>query len=182
MVDLLKSPIRFLRTFWHRMAGKVCFRLRRQERARRHFEQVLLLKGDDFAAYFYLARLAFSAGDMIGYHRELAHARRTSPERLARIRYLFDYFEPTPADDSLFADTGEQTGERATWRAFRMSSVGGNDPAPGERGLTSCPGGDLRRYGDDFSSPQERERFSDLPAISLDDLAEVDLDTLSESL
>ena len=154
MVDLFQRVFRSGRTFWHRMAGRVCFQLRRAEAARRHFEQVLLLNGDDFVAYFYLARLAFAAGDNVGYHRELAHAKRTSPERMAKIRYLFDYFEPTPADDGLF----EETGERATWRAFRMSSVGGTDPVPGERGLSSCPGGDLRRYGDDFDRPTGARR------------------------
>jgi hypothetical protein len=178
MVDLFARVLRSVRTFWHRMAGRVCFRLRRADAARRHFEQILLLKGDDFAAYFYLARLAFAAGDNVGYHRELAHAKRTSPERMAKIRYLFDYFEPTPAADGLF----EETGERATWRAFRMSSVGGTDGVPGERGLSSCPGGDLRRYGDDFSSPQERERFADLPVILPEDVARVDLDQLSDAL
>lgn len=178
MVDLLKSPLRWLRTIWHRMAGRVCFRLRRAHAARRHFEQVLAIKGDDFVAYFYLARLAYGAGDTVGYQRELAHARRTSPERMSRIRYLFDYFEPSPADDFLF----EETGERATWKAFRMSSVGGSNPTSGERGLTSCPGGELRRYGDDFSSQSERDRFAELPPISTDDLAQVDLDRLSESL
>lgn len=178
MVDLFERVIRSGRTFWHRMTGRVCFRLRRPEAARRHFEQVLLLKGDDFVAYFYLARLAFAAGDNVGYHRELAHAKRTSPERMAKIRYLFDYFEPTPADDGLF----EETGERATWKSFRMSSVGGADRVPGERGLSSCPEGDLRRYGDDFSSPQERERFADLPPILSEDVALVDLNQLSDAL
>ncbi len=177
MVDLFARVIRSTRTIWHRMGGRVCFRLRRAAAARRHFEQVLLLKGDDFVAYFYLARLAFAAGDNISYHRELAHATRTSPTRMAKIRYLFDYFEPTPADDGLFGETGE----RATWKAFRMSSVVGADRVPGERSPSSCPGGDLRRYGDDFSSPQERERFADLPAIPPEDVARVDLDQLSDA-
>ena len=98
---------------------------------------------------------------------------------MARIRYLFDYFEPSPSGELSF----EETGERATWRAFRFSSVGGPDaPNSAERGLSSCPGGELRRYGDDFSSPQERERFADLPPISQDDLDEVDLDRLAEWL
>ena len=56
MVDLFANALRSVRTFWHRMVGRVCFRFRRIEAARRHFEQVLLLKGDDFVAYFYLAR------------------------------------------------------------------------------------------------------------------------------
>lgn len=177
MADLLKLTFDSLRTSWHRMAGRICFLCKRSERARRHFEQVLQIKGDDFVAYFYLARLAYGANDVLGYRRELAHAERTSPKKMAKIRYLFDYFEPRPEGDSILDDTNELS----SWRARRMSSVGGN-PALGERGLGSCPGGDMRRYGDDFSSPQERERFSILPPISPDDLAEVDLDRLSESL
>ena len=148
-----------------------------------------MLHGDDFVAYFYLARLAYAAGDTAGYQRELAHAKRTSPERMARIRYLFDYFEPMPMDGAMF----EETGERATWRAIRLSSVGGTPSAgrPGdgtpsgagsERGLSSCPEGDLRRYGDDFSSPQERRRFAELPPILPEDIASVDLDRLSDAL
>ena len=112
MVDWLSNAVRSLRTFWHRMAGRVCFRFRRHEAARRHFEQVLLLKGDDFVAYFYLARVAYAAGDNVGYQQRLAMAKRTSPERMARTRYLFDYFEPSSDKDGLF----EESGERATWR------------------------------------------------------------------
>ncbi len=179
MVAWLQDSMHTLRTVWHRLAGRLCFRLRRRQRARRHFEQVLMLRGDHIVAYFYLARLAYRAGETAGYQRELAHARRTSPERMARIRYLFDYFEPSPSGELSF----EETGERATWRAFRFSSVGGPDaPDSGERGLSSCPSGELRRYGDDFSSPQQRERFADLPPIPQDDLDEVDLDRLAEWL
>lgn len=188
MAHLLTKPICSLRAFWHRMVGRVWFRLRRPERSRQHFERVLMLHGDDFVAYFYLARLAYAAGDTAGYQRELAHAKRTSPERMARIRYLFDYFEPTPMDGAMF----EETSERATWRAIRLSSVSGAPSAgagdgnpPGtanERGISSCPEGDLRRFGDDFSSSQERRRFAELPPILPEDLASVDLDRLSDAL
>lgn len=181
MATLFKNPIRYLATVWHKMAGRVCFRLGRSVRARRHFEQVLMLHGDDFIAYLYLASLAYSARDYAGWRRELAHAQRTAPERYAQLKFPFELFEP-PQDDRLF----EEAGERATWRSFRLSSVGVSpdleDTAVGERGLSSCPGGDLRRFGDDFSSPQERRKFADLPVISSADLAEVDLDELSQAL
>jgi hypothetical protein len=143
---------------------------------------VLALQGDDFVAYFYLARLAYSVGDTAGYESELEQARRTSPERMAKIRYLFDYFEPSASD----GDLEPQPGARTTW-AIRLSSVGGSEggtsPAGStqERGLSSCPGGDLHVFGDDFSSPQERMRFERLPPITGEEIAEVDLDELLRS-
>jgi hypothetical protein len=180
MANSFKHPIRMLATVWHKMAGRFCFRLGRSSRARRHFEHVLMLQGDDFIAYLYLASLAYSARDYAGWRRELAHAQRTSPERYAQLKFPFELFEP-PRDGQLF----EEAGERATWRSFRLSSVGGSpdldDTGTGERGMSSCPGGELRRFGDDFSSQQERRKFASLPPISTEDLAGVDLDRLTGS-
>ena len=172
MVRLLEATARRVRIFYHRMAGRLSFRFGRAERARRHFEQVLA-DGDDFVAYFYLARLAYSAGDAAGYRREMEHARRTSPERMAKMNNVFDYLEP------MHGAVFERTGDRTSWQALRVSSVGGEPTRAGERGLSSCPGGELRRYGDDFSSTEERERFADLPPISRSEIASVDLDHLT---
>ena len=183
MADSLLRPIRSLVTIWHRMAGRLYFRLNSPERARRHFEHVLRLSGDDFVAYFYLARLAYSAGDTEGYESELARAKRASPERMRKIRYLFDYFEPTSAEQG----AAEEPEERNTW-AIRMSSVSGLDSLPAqansrrERGVNSCPEGELRFYGDDFSSPEERTHFSKLPPITTEEISEVDWDTLYDNL
>ena len=183
MADSLLRPIRTIVTFWHRMAGRMYFRLKCPERARRHFEQVLILNGDDFVSYFYLARLAYSDGDTAGYESELARAKRTSPERMKKIRYLFDYFEPTAAKPP----TSEESEGRTTW-AIRMSSVRGLDSLPApvnsprERGMHSCPEGELHYYGDDFSSPEERSRFSKLPPITTEEISEVDWGTFYDSL
>ena len=134
MAPFFDKPIRYLTTVWHKMAGRICFRLGRSERARRHFEQVLMLRGDDFIAYLYLASLAYSARDYAGWRRELAHAQRTSPERYAQLKFPFELFEP-PQDDRLF----EEAGERATWRSFRLSSVGGSPRDRGPRGRGTRP-------------------------------------------
>ncbi len=181
MQPVLNNPVRYLTTIWHKVAGRIWFRLGRAERSRRHFEQVLLLRGDDFTAYLYLASIAYSARDYSGWRRELAHAERTAPQRYAQLKFPFELFEP-PQDDRLF----EEAGERATWRAFRLTSVGGSsefeDQTDVERRLSSCPGGNLRRFGDDFLTAQERRRFADLPVIRREDLVGIDLDKLSEEL
>src|SRR5262249_50703428 len=159
------------------------------------------LKGDDFVAYVFLGRLAYSIGDYAGWRREFEHARRTAPERYARLKNPFDLFEPRSAG----AIRGE-AGERATWRTVKMhnaglgsgSLVGGNGILGGgtmfgrnglpnytgglfasDEGLRTgpfsgrdCPDGKpLRRYGDDFASEGERQRFRDLPPIVHEDVA-----------
>ena len=117
MQPVLNNPVRYLTTIWHKVAGRIWFRLGRAERSRRHFEQVLLLRGDDFTAYLYLASIAYSARDYSGWRRELAHAERTAPQRYAQLKFPFELFEP-PQDDRLF----EEAGERATWRAFFLGT------------------------------------------------------------
>ncbi|MCB9870681.1 MAG: hypothetical protein H6837_12550 [Planctomycetes bacterium] len=178
MVHWFRHPLRSLTAIWHRLAGRICFQLGRTEPARRHFEHVLRLRGDDFIAYIYLGRLAYSARDYPTWRRELASAQRTAPERYAQLKFPFELFEP-PATDRLF----EEAGERATWRSYRATSVSGGveagTPDVLDRGLGSCPRKELRRFGDDFSSSQERERFAQLPPISRDELDLVDLDRLT---
>lgn len=108
----------------HAVAGRLWFRTGASVRARRHFEQVLRLRGDDFGAYVHLGRLAYAAGDYAGWRRELEHARRTDPERFARLQHPFDLFEPRAAGTPF-----EEAGERATWRALRP--IGGGSASAG---------------------------------------------------
>lgn len=179
MPSSTRTPWSRLRGALHGLLGRVCFRLGSVDRARRHFERVLELKGDDFTAYLYLSRLAYSVGDYAGWRRELEHARRTSPERFAQQKFPFELFEPLATGTIL-----EETGERATWRAMRVSSVGrpGEGEMLGERGLSACPDGSLRRYGDDFCSDRERQKFSTLPPIDPADIASADMDRLLTDL
>lgn len=177
MVHWLNIPLHHLAASYHRGAGRIFYWLGRGHRARRHFEQVLLLRGDDFAAYLYLGKLAYYSGDLAGCQREFRYARRTNPERYAQLEHPLELLDA--AQGSMQAETGE----RATWRAFRLSSVGGSeDEAMCDRGISGCPGGDLRRYGDDFSSADERRRFTNLPPISFADVQRVDIDELSRAL
>ncbi len=148
-----------------------------------------MLKGDDFSAYFYLSRLAYSVGDYAGWRRELEHARRTSPERFAQLKYPFELFEPLAAGSLL-----EEAGERATWRAIRLSSVTspqaegelrsneGSISAYPHRQQQRQPQRQTRPIGDDFASNHEREKFMQLPPISPEELAVVDLDSLLRRL
>ncbi|MHC4513700.1 MAG: tetratricopeptide repeat protein [Planctomycetota bacterium] len=179
MSSCSRTPLSRLRGALHGLMGRICFRLGSGDRARRHFERVLELSGDNFTAYLYLSRLAYSVGDYAGWRRELEHARRTAPDRFALQKFPFELFEPMAAGTIL-----EETGERATWRAMRMSSVGGQVEGEllGERGLTACPGGSLRRYGDDFCSDQERQKFSMLLPIEPADIAAADMDRLLKDL
>ena len=181
MTSYFKNPIRSLAAVWHKIVGRIWFRLGRTERSRRHFERVLLLRGDDFTAYLFLASIAYRSRDYAGWRRELAHAERTAPQRYSQLKFPFELFEP-PQDDRLF----EEAGERATWRSFRLSSVGGttefDDQDEVLHRVSSCPEGRLRRFGDDFSSAAERRRFAELPRITPEDLADLDIDRLSQEL
>ena len=58
----------------------------------------------------------------------------------------------------------------------------GEGDVVGERGLSACPDGSLRRYGDDFCSDREREKFSTLPPIDPADIASADMDRLLRDL
>jgi hypothetical protein len=119
MIPLLRTACCFLVAQAHRLAGRFWFRVGRVERSRDHFERVLELKGDDFVAYVFLGRLAYSIGDYAGWRREFEHARRTAPERYARLKNPFDLFEPRSA-----GAIREETGERATWRTVKLHNAG----------------------------------------------------------
>lgn len=78
----------------HSLAGRTLFRLGRHRAAKRRFERVLQLRGDHFVSYVHLGRIAYKLGDYAGWREQCAHARRTAPERFARLRHPFELFEP----------------------------------------------------------------------------------------
>ena len=161
----------------HKLTGGAFYQLNRYERARHHFERAIELVGDDFAAYVYLGRLAYKMGDYAGWHRECSHARRTSPERYSRLKHPFELFEPRAAG-TLF----DEDAERANWRTFKVSTVGtsaGGMPAESD---SPCPSGPVRRFGDDFISDHEREKFRGLGPIDSTEVDGVDLDDLARRL
>ncbi len=179
MTDRRTSPLRTLVATCHKAVGWVDFRLGRLDRARWHFERVLQLLGDDFSAYVHLGRVAYRLGDYAGWRRECGHAQRTAPARYARLRHTFDLVQARAAGTA--ADPAD------AWPsvAFRMSRVGtdGSEARLSQDAAAdACPGGPVRRFGDDFSSEGERARFRRLQAISSADLARVDVDELARRL
>ena len=68
------------------LLGRAQYRLGALASARHSFERVLELMGDDFVAYVHLGLIARSRGDRAGASREFDNARRTDPERYARLR------------------------------------------------------------------------------------------------
>lgn len=131
----------------HAVCGWVWFRAGCRVRARRHYERVLELRGDDFGAYVHLGRIAFALGDYAGWRREFEHARRTDPNRFARLRHPFEPYEPRLAGTDLDSQgpAGDPFGlgsDRATWRSLwfgtgprRLTSRrnDGDDPAGSDR-------------------------------------------------
>ncbi|MCA8976625.1 MAG: hypothetical protein KDC98_18030 [Planctomycetes bacterium] len=112
----------------HSVCGWIAFRLGLRSRARRHFEHVLRLRGDDFSAYVHLGRIAYDAGDYAGWRREFEHARRAHPGRFARLRHPFELFEPRLAGTSF-----DDAGERATWQSMRPFNTGTRQRIGGPR-------------------------------------------------
>jgi hypothetical protein len=171
----LRTAFRAFVAAVHKWIGGAWFHVGRHDRSRRHFERVLELRGDDFTAYVYLARLAYSTGDSAGWRRECEHARRTSPERYARLKHPFELFEPRGG--VLLGDGGE----RATWRSFGPGRVGMPQSARRRRRRGACAQPE-DRLGDDFDSEAERDRFRELGPVTLDEIRDVDLDDLSQRL
>ena len=174
----------WVRAVWHRSLGRLAYALSLSKPARRHFERVLQLHGDDFVAYVYLGRLAYDDGDTAGWRRECLHARRLAPARYARLsarasqRGLYPLFEPD--DPTAFPTRGlEGASERATWRVFEAESLGHTPSAIATANAIAWTGG---AWGDDFSSESERAAFCQLPPIGPDDVAAVDLDKLTDQL
>lgn len=200
MLQLLKTLSRRLAACVHGTLGRLWFRLGSPSRARRHFERVLDLGGSAFSAYVCLGRAAYAEGDYAGWRREMEHARRTDPERFARLSHPFELFVQRPA--APFGDAGE----RATWRAMRNQPGGHRGPVraiemPTERGDVaasasrhaaeqsasadnngSCSDRVDRVFGDDFASDAERERFRRLGPIDSRKVTPADLDDICRRL
>jgi hypothetical protein len=185
MKALFRPLFRLLRGLAHGMAGRAWFRMGKVARARYHFERVLALRGDDFNAYIYLGRLAYCCGDYAAWRREYEHARRTCPDRFARLKHPFEPLEPRAGRALL-----EETGERATWRAVRLApSKTGADPShwrshaeDSTSGLESLDPLTGTWSHDDFTTEFEREKFRVLEPISADEIAATDVDKLAKKL
>lgn len=167
MLSGFKNALRTIAAACHRCAGLIYFKAGRLERARSHFERVLELRGDDFTSYVHLGRIAYSTGNYAGWRREYEHARRTSPERFARLRHRAEPSEPRAA--GTFA---RQAGQRATWR--RLETRGMRVPFE-----IMAPAADAR---DDFLGEDERRRFAELPPIRREEIHDTDLDELARRL
>ena len=182
MGSIVRPTLRTLATTWHKVAGRVAFCVGRRARARHHFERVLELKGDDFAAYVYLGRLALHRGDIDACRREYEHARRIAPERFARLRVA----RPRP-EPRLRGTLVEEASERATWVTPKVSLSDRGGPlaelrAHASEDLGSCHDPGLLFFGDDFLSETEREKFRNLPPLRPEDLAATDLNELLRRL
>lgn len=191
------------------LLGRLAFRLGRHAAARRAFERVLRLSGDEFLAHVYLGRIALGEGDFAGYRREMASARALDAERFAGLRPAAEGIEPR-----LVGSPFEETGERATWRSVRPGNHGiarrstvrsAEVPTENlEEGLGVGPLFELphmelgqqepaanaangdeplpRAMRDDFSSNGERDRFRGLPPLRVDDVRTADFDELARRL
>lgn len=149
---------------FHALAGRLTYRLGWRLRARQHFEQVLMLRGDDFGAYVHLGLIAFGAGDYAGWRREYEHARRTDPDRFGRLRHPFELFEPRLAGTEF-----DGTRERATWRSMRP--LGGG--VARRLNLRGDATGDANRNGENRSGD---------PQPGVDPLAALDPQALADAL
>lgn len=181
------------------LIGWVAFRLGRHETARRSFERVLDLGGDEFSAYVHLGRIALGQGDFAGYRREMNNARNVDPERFAKIVPGAD------AEPRLFGSPFEETGERATWRSMRPGSQGyarrstvrsaelpteSNDDSLLYGPVYEIPQMELGERApkpmfdgnDDFMTSTERARFRGLPPLRRDDVRTADVDELARRL
>ncbi len=104
----------WVRSKWHSGLGRLFYGMGKLERARRHFERALALRGENPAAYEHLCEIAFQLGDWTSWCRELEHLRRLAPERHARLHRTqpFELLGPRTAGAML-----AEPGNRATWRA-----------------------------------------------------------------
>lgn len=172
----------------HRACGVLFYHCGARDRARRRFQRVLELKGDDFSAYVHLGRMAYSLGDYAGWRRESELARRASPDRFARLGHPFDLHRPRTVTNTVF----EEAGDRASWRLYRVGQLGerASEPAlPSLSELSSASEGHESRRAsgklarrDDFSSADERARFATLQPLRTEDIRAADLEELARRL
>ncbi len=197
MFGVLARFVRRLTASFFCLRGQLAYRMGRSVSARRHFERVLSLGGDEFTAYVHLGRIALGDGDFAGYRREMNNARACDPERFARLRPAADGLDPRNVGTPC-----EETGERATWRSVRQGTQGSNRRTPVRSAEVPTENADEMRQGplfelpqmdltdfrpsakrqggrDDFCTKQERDRFRPMPPIATDEVRSVDVDELA---
>ncbi len=198
MFGVLMRMLRRLSASYHGVRGRIAYRMGSLESARRHFERVLALGGDEFLAYVHFGRIALGEGDFAGYRREMGNARGCDPDRFARMQPAADGLE-----SRIVGSPFEEAGERATWRSVRPGNQGIARRAPVHSAELPTESDDGQRQGpvfelpqmdlgprppaargsrDDFCTSQERERFRQLPPIARSELGQTDVDDLARRL
>jgi hypothetical protein len=188
------------------LLGRAQYRVGALAPARRSFERVLELMGDDFVAYVHLGLIARGNGDRIGAAREFDNARRTDPERYARLRLPREIdaaaLEPLLAWDRSFwspvpavpePPPGGEGGQAGRRRADPWADTGwgllAEDETAGKAfpgGVQAAEGGDRHSrhsharppHRGDFRDAAEARRFRDRRPIVREEIASVDLDAL----
>jgi hypothetical protein len=160
----------------HRALGWCLFRLGANEAARRRYEAVLRLRGEDFTSSVRLAQIAYRLGDYAAWQRECAQARRVDPIRYAQLGHPFELYDGRGDDerDRRGPRPGEPT--RATGGRTAEAEVGSDTERSGH--VTRAVG----LGSDDCVSDEERQRFARLGPIRPEQLAAVDLDDLVQRL
>jgi hypothetical protein len=160
----------------HRALGWCFFRLGANGAARRRYEAVLRLRGEDFGAFVRLAQIAYRLGDYAGWQRECGQARRADPLRYAQLGHPFELFDPRAHDErDRSADRQADAGRTVVGRA--AGAEAGNDVEIGGH-ITRVVG----LGADDCASDEERQRFAQLGPISPEQIASVDVDDLLRRL
>jgi hypothetical protein len=203
-MSLVGRVLMRLRAIGHTVCGWVCYRAGLRLRARRHYERVLQLRGDDFHAFMQLGRIAFSVGDYTRWRREFDQARRIDPRAFAKQSHPFEELglrlagtphagNPYGKDEAGAGWFGPANG-RATWRTPGGGERAGKPRESGEgevrrddsvrRGAE--PEAELEEdalyAGDDCTSSRERRRFRELGPIRAPEVGACDLEELAKRL
>lgn len=156
----------------HRALGWCFLRLGANEGARRRYEAVLRLRGEDFGAHVRLAQIAYRLGDYASWQRECVQARRIDPLRYAQLGHPFELHDGRDLEGRApRADRAAEAGRPATGRAASAEAGHGADLAGRLAGVVGIG-------GDDCGSVEERQRFQNLGPIRPEQIASVDLDEL----
>jgi hypothetical protein len=167
---------------WHLLRALLAHRLGRLVEARRHLRRVLDIDADHFRARVTLGRIHFQVLEIREGLAHLYHARRVDPDRFRRSG-LEEYLDSYGHDDS----AGEPSGAPV----LSLSPLDHREPSSPRRlareadpvgSKASTPASPSPRPADDFSSWEETERFRDLPAITRDDIEQIDWDRIDPDL
>ncbi len=177
------------------IAGRLAFARRSYDVARSHFERILDVHPDHFAAHVFLARIHLLDDEEREAIRELHEARRIDPVRFERLGLeaefleaaepLSDESDETLLDEGLIptawpegegsvaprsaADARGETNARSS-RASRRRRISHPRRDPLSVGTPSGFG--------DFSGPEEAARFRHLPPLRREDIDGVDWEGL----